>query len=69
VAKLKERTSVSKRARRKLDLNRFDVRKLNDLEVKENYQVETSNRFAVLENLDESSNINSSWECTREKKS
>jgi hypothetical protein len=27
------------------DLERFDLEKLNDVEVKEKYQVETSNRF------------------------
>jgi hypothetical protein len=54
VAKLKERISVSKRARQNSDLERFDLKKLKDVEVKEKYQVETSNRFAALESLDES---------------
>jgi hypothetical protein len=31
---------------------------LDDLEVKEKYQVETSNRFAALESIDESFDIN-----------
>jgi hypothetical protein len=52
VAKLGERISVSKRARQNFDLERFDLKKLNDLEVKENYRVEISNRFGVLESLD-----------------
>jgi hypothetical protein len=43
VAKLRERISVSKRARKN-----FDLKKLNDVEVKEKYQVEISNRFAAL---------------------
>jgi hypothetical protein len=54
VAKLRERISVSKRARQNSDLVRFDLKKLN-LEVKEKYQVEISNRFAAL---DESFDIN-----------
>jgi hypothetical protein len=37
----------------------FELRKLYDVEVKEKYQVEISNRFAALENLDESLDINS----------
>jgi hypothetical protein len=54
VAKLWEIISISKQARQKFDLERFDLRMLNDVEVRENYQVEISNRFAALENLDES---------------
>jgi len=45
VAKLRERTSVSKQARQKFDLERFDLKKLNDVEVKEKYQVEISNNL------------------------
>jgi hypothetical protein len=66
VAKLREKISVSKQARQKFDLKRFNQRKLNDIEVKEKYQLEISNRFAALENLDESLNINSGWESIRE---
>jgi hypothetical protein len=54
VAKLRERISVSKRARQNFDLERFDLKNLDDAEVKEKHQVEISNRFAVLESLDES---------------
>jgi hypothetical protein len=54
VEKLRERISVSKRARQNFDLERSDLKKLDDIEVKEKYQVEISNRFAVLESLDES---------------
>jgi hypothetical protein len=35
-------------------------------EVKEKYQVEISNRFAALESLDESFDINNAWENIRE---
>jgi len=48
--------------RQKFDVEIFDLKKLNDVEVKEKYQVEISNRFAALENLDESLDINSAWE-------
>jgi endonuclease/exonuclease/phosphatase family metal-dependent hydrolase len=40
VAKLRERISVSKRVRQNFDVERFDLKKLNDVEVKEKYQVE-----------------------------
>jgi hypothetical protein len=66
VAKLRERISISKRARQKFDLERFDLKKLNDVEVKEKYQIEISNRFAVLESLNECFDINNAWESIRE---
>jgi hypothetical protein len=44
VAKLRERFSVSKRARQNFDLERFDLKKLDDVEVKEKYQIHFSNR-------------------------
>jgi hypothetical protein len=37
--------AVRKQARQKHDLERFDLKKLDDVEVKEKYQVEISNRF------------------------
>jgi hypothetical protein len=50
VAKLRERNSVSKQARQKFDLERFELRNLDDVEVKEKYQVEILNIFLALEN-------------------
>jgi hypothetical protein len=50
----------------KFDLERFDVKTLHDVEVKEKYQVEISNRFASLESLDENFDINNARESTRE---
>jgi len=41
------------------------VKKLGCVDVK-NYQVESSDIFAALENLDEYADISSSWESTRE---
>jgi hypothetical protein len=61
VVKLREGIAVSKQARQKFDLERFDLKKFNDLEVKEKYQVEISKRFAASESLDESFDINSAW--------
>jgi hypothetical protein len=43
----------------------FDLRKL-DVEVKDKYQVKISYRFAALENLDESLDINSAQESIRD---
>jgi hypothetical protein len=62
VAKLREGVSVSKRTRQNLDLESVDLKYLNDIEVKGKYHVEISNRFAALENLDESFENNNPWE-------
>jgi hypothetical protein len=66
VVKLKERISVTKRARQNFDLERFDLKKLDVIEVKVKYQVEIWNRSAALESLDESFDINNAWEGIRE---
>jgi hypothetical protein len=42
------------------------LKKFDDIEVKKKYQLEISNRFAALESLDESWNINSAWKSNRE---
>jgi hypothetical protein len=39
---------------------------LDDVELKEKYQVEISNRFATSESLDESFDVNNAWESIRE---
>ena len=40
--------SVSKQAAQTLDGERFNLRKLKDLEFKEQYQIEITNRFSAL---------------------
>jgi hypothetical protein len=47
-------------------MERFNLKKLNDVEDKEQYRVEVSNRFAALEDLDAEVEINSAWETIRE---
>jgi len=60
VAKFRERMAVDKQAAQKFDVDRFNFRKLNDLEVRRQYQTEISNRLAALENLNDSEDINGS---------
>jgi hypothetical protein len=67
VAKLSKRISVSKQARQKSDFERFVLKRLDDIEVKEKYQVEISDRFATLESLNESFDIYNAWESITEK--
>jgi hypothetical protein len=42
------------------------LKKLNEVEGKEKYCVEVSNRFAALEDLDNDVEIDSAWEMIRE---
>jgi hypothetical protein len=39
-------------------MERFNLKKLNEVERKEQYRVEISNRFAALENIDTEVDIN-----------
>jgi hypothetical protein len=43
-------------------MQRFNHRKLNEVESKETYCIEVSNRFVALENLDAEVEINRTWE-------
>jgi len=52
----------SKPSAQTFDVERFNLRKLNELEVRKKYQIEISNRFAASENLNDSANINRAWE-------
>ena len=66
VAKLRERLAVNKKAAQKFDGERFNLRKLNELEVKKKYQIEITNRFAALENSDVDDDVNRAWENIKE---
>ena len=47
VAKLRERLAVRKKAAQTFEGERFNLRKLKKLEVKEKYQIEITNRFTA----------------------
>jgi hypothetical protein len=57
---------VRKRAAQTIDEERFNVKKLNEVDVKEQYQATVRNKFAALENLEDSRDINRAWENIRE---
>jgi hypothetical protein len=59
VAKVRERLAVNKQRSHRYDMERFNLKKLNDVEGKEQFHVEVSNRFAALEDLDAEVEINS----------
>ena len=60
--KLGKDRAVRKQAAQKSDGGRFNLRKLNDLEVRKQYQIEITNRFAASENVNEDKDINRGWE-------
>jgi hypothetical protein len=51
VAKVTERLAVRKQAAQTFDGEKFNLRNLDDLEVREQYMTEITNRFAALENV------------------
>ena len=48
----------SKQAAHKFNVKRFNLRKLNELEVRKEYHIKTLNRLAALENLNDSEETN-----------
>jgi hypothetical protein len=62
VAKVREKLAISKQAAENFDGERFNLRKLNEPDVKEKYKMEITNRFAALENLGVNEDINRAWE-------
>jgi hypothetical protein len=66
VVKVRERLAVSKRMVKKMDVEIFNLKQINEKEVKEQYQVTIKNKFAALENLDYNGDINRAWETIRE---
>jgi hypothetical protein len=65
IENVREGLSVSKCAAQKFGMERFDLKKLNDMEVKEQYHAKISNRFAALENVDDDMDFNRAWEGIR----
>jgi hypothetical protein len=61
-----ERLAVSKQTMHIFLMERFNLKKLNEVVNKEQYRVEISNRFAALENLNTEVDINRAWETIRE---
>jgi hypothetical protein len=66
VTKVWDRLAVSKETMHRFDMDRYNLEKLNEVQGKEQYHVEISNRFTSLENLDTDVDIIRPWETTRE---
>ena len=67
VAKVRKILAVNKQAAQKSDVKTFNLRKLSELEIRKQYQIKISNRFTVLDNLNDSEDINSAWETIQER--
>jgi hypothetical protein len=64
--KIRERLAVNKQGSHTFQMEGFHLKKLNELEGKEKYRCEVSNRFAALVDLDAEFEINTIWETIRE---
>jgi hypothetical protein len=62
VTKVRERLAVNKHRSHRFHKERFNLKKLNEVEGKEQYHVEVSNRFAEVEDLEAEMEINSAYE-------
>ena len=63
---MRKKLVVSKQAAQKFDGERFNLRKLNEPEGKEKYQIQITNTFAVLEDLNIDEDVNRAWENIKE---
>jgi hypothetical protein len=61
VAKVREELEVRKQKSEKFNVERFNLRKLDELEIRKQYQAEITKRLAVLEYLGDGEDINRAW--------
>jgi hypothetical protein len=59
-------TGSGKRAVKNMDMDRFNLKKLSEGEVKEQYRVTIKNKFAALENLEDNVDIIRAWDAITE---
>ena len=57
---------MGKQTAHRLDRQRLNLNKLNDLEVRKQYQTIITNRFLALESLNEEEDVNRTWENIKE---
>jgi hypothetical protein len=66
VVKFRERQAVYKHPAKKFDVERLNLRKRSELKVRKQYQIKILKSFAALENLNDNTDINRSWENIKE---
>jgi hypothetical protein len=62
LVKVKERQPATKEKTHRIHIENLNLKKLKELEGKEEYRIEISNRFAGLDKLDGELDINKDWE-------
>jgi hypothetical protein len=62
MAKVRQRLADNKQRSHRFHMERSNFKKLNEVEGKERYRAEVSNRFATLDSLDAEVQINRAWE-------
>jgi hypothetical protein len=67
VEEVREKLAMNKQRSHRFHMEKFNLKKLNEVEGKEQYCVAVSNRFAVLQDLDSEVDIKSAWEIIRER--
>ena len=67
VAKVKKKNDSNKQEAKKFDREIFNLRRLNELEFRQQYQIEIAKSFAALENLsnDEDIRVSRAWESSK----
>jgi len=66
IENVRERLAVGKQVAQRFDRQRLNLRKLNELEIRKQYQIEITNRFAALENLNDDEDVSRTWENIKE---
>jgi len=66
IAKGREKLAVGKQAAQRFDRQRFNLRKLNEPQVREQNQIGITNRFAALENFNDDEDVDRTWENIKE---
>ena len=59
---MRERFAVCKQEAQKFYVERFNLRKTSETEVKKQYKIKISNRFAGSDNLSDFEEVNRTWE-------
>jgi hypothetical protein len=66
ITKVRDRLSVRKPETQKTDVERFNLKKLSEMEVRKQFQISISNRFEALENFNDIEDLNTAWENIKE---
>jgi hypothetical protein len=66
IAKVRVRLSVRKQEALNFDVERFILKRLSDMDVRKQCQIEILNSFAALEKLNDSEDVNRAWENFKE---